>query len=139
MGRLMTPDPTQDVIELRLPLKLEYLNVIRATVGVIAGTLDFTYDEVMQFRVALSEIFELATHLAEHGSPDDPGDISFRFEPQPDGLGVRVGAAVTVVRDLVAEEQDEGRALLDSLMDSVEFDTDGTVHMVKYRSIREGA
>ena len=135
----MTPDPTQDVIELRLPLKLEYLNVIRATVGVIAGTLDFTYDEVMQFRVALSEIFELATHLAEHESPDDPGDISFRFEPQPEGRGVRVGAAVTVVRDLVAEEQDEGRALLDSLMDSVEFDTDGTVHMVKYRSIREGA
>ncbi len=133
----MTPDPTQDVIELRLPLKLEYLNVIRATVGVIAGTLDFTYEEVMQFRVALSEIFELATHLAEHERADDPGDISFRFEPQPDGLGVRVGAAVNVVRDLVAEDQNEGRALLDSLMDSVEFDTDGTVHMVKYRSIHE--
>ncbi len=133
----MTSDPTQDVIELRLPLKLEYLNVIRATVGVIAGTLDFTYDEVMQFRVALSEIFELATHLAEHEGADDPGDISFRFGPQPDGLGVRVGAAVNVVRDLVGEDHDEGRALLDSLMDSVEFDTDGTVHMVKYRSIRE--
>ena len=137
MGRFMTPDPTQDIIELRLPLKLEYLNVIRATVGVIAGTLDFTYDEVMQFRVALSEIFELATHLAEHEDAEGPGDISFRFEPQPDGLGVRVGAAVNVVRDLVAEHQDEGRALLDSLMDSVEFDTDGTVHMMKYRSIRE--
>lgn len=137
MGRFMTPDPTQDIIELRLPLRLEYLNVIRATVGVIAGTLDFTYDEVVQFRIALSEIFELATHLAEHESADDPGDISFRFEPQPDGLGVRVGAAVNVVRDLVAEDHDEGRALLDSLMDSVEFDTDGTVHMVKYRSIRE--
>ena len=133
----MTPDPTQDIIELRLPLKLEYLSVIRTTVGVIAGTLDFTYDEVMQFRVALSEIFELATPPAEHESADDPGDISFRFEPQPDGLGVRVGAAVNLVRDLVAEDQDEGRALLDSLMDSVEFDTDGTVHMVKYRSIRE--
>ncbi len=135
----MTPDPTQDIIELRLPLKLEYLSVIRATVGVIAGTLDFTYDEVMQFRVALSEIFELATHLAEHESEDDPGDILFRFEPQPDGLGlgVRVGASVNVVRDLVAEDQDESRALLDSLMDDVEFDTDGTVHLVKYRSIRE--
>ncbi len=135
----MTPDPTHDIVELRLPLKLEYLNVIRATVGVIAGTLDFTYDEVMQFRVALSEIFELATHLAEHESPDYPGDISFRFEPQPDGLGVRVGAAVNVVRDLVAEDQDESRALLDSLMDSVEFDTDGTVHMMKYRSTREAS
>ncbi len=133
----MTPDPTRDIIELRLPLKLEYLSVIRATVGVIAGTLDFTYDEVMQFRVALSEIFELATHLAEDEGADGPGDISFRFEPQPDGLGVRVGASVNVVRDLVAEDQDEGRALLDSRMDSVEFDTDGTVHMVKYRSVRE--
>ena len=128
---------TPDIIELRLPLKLEYLSVVRATVGVIAGTLGFTYDEVMQFRAALSEIFELATHLAEHESADNPGDISFRFEPQQDGLRVRVGAAVNVVRDLVAEDQDESRALLDSLMDSVEFDTDGTVHMVKYRSIRE--
>ncbi len=133
----MTSDPTPDIIELRLPLKLEYLNVIHATVGVIAGTLDFTYDEVTQFRIALCEIFELATHLAEHECADDPGDISFRFEPRPDGLGVRVGAAVNVVRELVAEDQDEGRALLDSLMDSVEFDTDGTVHMVKYRSIGE--
>ena len=133
----MTSDPTQDVIELRLPLKLEYLNVVRATVGVIAGTLDFTYDEVMQFRVALSEIFELATHLAEHEGADDPEHISFHFEPQPDGLGVRVGAGVNVVRDLVGEDHDEGRALLDSLMDSVEFDSDGTVHLVKYRSIRE--
>ena len=44
---------------------------------------------------------------------------------------------MNVVRDLVAEDQDEGRALLDSLMDSVEFEIDGTVHMVKYRSIRE--
>ncbi len=133
----MTPYSTQDMVELRLPLKLEYLSVIRTTVGVIAGTLDFTYDEVMQFRVALSDIFELATHLAEHEGAEDPGDISFHFEPQPDGLGVRVGASVNVVRDLVAEDQDEGRALLDSLMDSVEFDTDGTVHMMKYRSIRE--
>lgn len=137
MGRFMTPDPTQDIVELRLPLRLQYLNVIRATVGVIAGTLDFTYDEVMQFRVALSEIFELATHLAEHEGAEHPGDISFRFEPQPDGLAIRVGAAVNVVRDLVAEDQDESRALLDSLMDSVEFDTDGTVHLMKYRSIRE--
>ncbi len=72
----MTSDSTQDVIELRLPLKLDYLNVIRATVGVIAGALDFTYDEVMQFRVALSEIFELASHLAEHEGADDTGDIS---------------------------------------------------------------
>ncbi len=137
MGRFMTPDPTQEIIELRLPLKLEYLSVIRTTVGVIAGTLGFTYDEVVQLRVALTEIFELATHLAEHESPEDPGDISFRFEPQPDGLGVRVDASVNVVSDLVAEDQDEGRALLNTLMDSVELDTDGTVHMVKYRSIRE--
>ena len=39
----MTPDPTQDIIELRLPLKLEYLNVIRATVGVIAGAAFWYY------------------------------------------------------------------------------------------------
>ena len=97
----MPPDPTQDVVELRLPLKSEYVNVIRATVGVIAGTLDFTYDEVMQFRVALSEIFELAAHLAEHESADVLG--IFRSASSLNRM----------------------------------FETDGTVHMVKYRSIRE--
>ena len=51
---------TNDVIEVRLPPKPEYLPVIRAAVGVIVGTMFFNYDEIIQIRVAAAEAFELA-------------------------------------------------------------------------------
>ena len=43
----------KDTVHLRLPVKPEYLAVLRATTGVIAGNMDFNYDEVMQIRVAM--------------------------------------------------------------------------------------
>ena len=38
--------PAHDTIELRLPAKADYLPVLRATVGVIAGTMSFDYDKI---------------------------------------------------------------------------------------------
>ncbi len=49
-----------DVIEIKLPPSSEYLAVVRATIGVIAGNMSFNYDEVIQLRVAASEVFSLA-------------------------------------------------------------------------------
>ena len=135
----MTTEATGDVIELRLPLRLEYLGVVRGLTGVIAGTLDFNYDEVMHLRVALSEVFEMATHIEEHEPGASPRDIVISFEPRTDGLEVRVAAPMGLVRDIVGERGDESRALLDSLMDSVEYDTDGAVRMVKHRSAEKRA
>ena len=135
----MTSDPSGDVIELRLPLRLEYLGVVRGLAGVIAGTLDFNYDEVMHLRVALSEVFEMATHVEEHETGANPRDIVISFEPRTDGLEVRVAAPMGLARDIVGEQGDESRALLDSLMDSVEYDTDGAVRMVKHRSAERRA
>ena len=37
---------TDDTLVLRLPLKSDYLPVLRAALGVIAGSMSFTYDEV---------------------------------------------------------------------------------------------
>ena len=126
-------------MELRLRLRLEYLGVVRGLVGVIAGTLDFNYDEVMHLRVALSEVFEMATHIEEHEAEATPRDVVISFQPRTDGLEVRVAAPVGLVRDIVGERGDESRALLDSLMDSVEYDTDGAVRMVKHRSAEKRA
>ncbi|MCH8993835.1 MAG: UDP-N-acetylglucosamine 1-carboxyvinyltransferase, partial [Chloroflexi bacterium] len=64
----MRESMTQDVIQMRLPLKSEYLPVLRAAVGVIAGGMEFTYDEVMQLRVAISEVFDLADYLNACGA-----------------------------------------------------------------------
>ena len=135
----MTTDPIGDAIELRLPLKIEYLGVVRGLAGVIAGTLDFNYDEVMHLRVALSEVFEMATHVEEHEAEATPRDVVVSFQPRSDGLEVRVAAPVGLVRDIVGERGEESRALLDSLMDSVDYDTDGAVRMVKRRSAEKRA
>ena len=44
-----------DVFELRLPPKSQYVSILRATVGVIAGNMSFNYDEIIQIRTAVSE------------------------------------------------------------------------------------
>ncbi len=50
---------TDDLIELHLPPKAEYVPIVRALAGVIAGEMSFTYDEIVQIRVAVSELFEI--------------------------------------------------------------------------------
>jgi anti-sigma regulatory factor (Ser/Thr protein kinase) len=124
---------TQDVIQMRLPLKAEYLPVLRAAVGVIAGGMEFTYDEVLQLRVAVSEVFDLAAGASATGSNNNGArELDVRFVPGPDRLQVEVRA---LAPDGVALDPDEeSRALLASLMDSVEFGRDGaTVHLTKNR------
>ena len=44
---------------MRLPPKPEYLSVLRAAIGVIAGDISFNYDEIIQLRVAVSEAFQM--------------------------------------------------------------------------------
>lgn len=60
MKKLIGGSWTNDTIELRLPLKPQYLPILRATTGVVAGVVGFNYDEIMQLRVAVSEVFDLA-------------------------------------------------------------------------------
>ena len=58
-----------DVIEVRLPLKADYLSVLRATVGVLAGEMSFNYDEIIQLRVAISEAFSMAVRWYTEAGP----------------------------------------------------------------------
>lgn len=43
----------REALELRLPLTSRYLRVLTAVVTVVAGEISFTYDEVIQVRVAV--------------------------------------------------------------------------------------
>ena len=74
---------TNDVIQLRLPLKPEYLTLLRAAVGVIAGTISFNYDEIMQLRAAVSEVFDLGVKSVSGKEGNSEHDeLSIRF-PTP--------------------------------------------------------
>ena len=133
---------TGDIIELRLPLKPEYLSVLRATTGVIAGTLSFNYDEMMQLRVAVSEVFDLGIkHATPAGQAPEVKELAVRFAVEPGKIEILIAGPIDYTRHLDSEEDKESHALLKSLMDEVGFGAEaagGTaLHMVKYKSAEE--
>jgi len=136
MAQLMAGSLTNDVTGLRLPLRPEYIPVLRATVGVLAGTLNFDYDEIMQLRVAVSEVFELAVkQFARQGLSSELGVLDVRFVNRPDGLEILLAAPTDYLGEPKTGEGEESQALLESLMHEVEFGPEaGLVRMVKYRS-----
>ena len=132
----MAEDSPSDTIEMKLPLRPEWLAVLRSAVGVIAGNLGFGYDEIVQLRVAVSELFELAM---KHSARLDRGlvvaEMTIRFVTGLDRLEVLVTQPMGYMGKLRGDEDRESRALLESLMDTAEFDPkNAEVRMVKRKS-----
>ncbi len=111
-----------DVILLRLPLKPEYLPVLRATVGVIAGAISFDYNEIIQLRVAISEVFDLALKQAARQELAAEGnELAVRFTIGPGKVEILTTSPADYTSQYDSEEEKESRALLESLMDEVEI------------------
>ncbi len=132
-----------DVIELRLPPRSEYLTLVRAAVGVISGGMSFNYDEIIQLRVAVSEAVQMATQWATQEELEATGaQLVVRFTVNPDGLGILLTVPEGLARAITAEPDEEGLALLQSLVDEVEFGGGAAgeplIRMVKYRPAVEG-
>ena len=119
---------TANVVELRLFLRPEHRVILRGTTALIAGNASFAYDQVMQLRVASSEIFDIALRHAIRGqSPVEDLPITFRFAIGLDQLEIEAtySASPTASAD-VGEEEMESRALLASLVDEVTYGTSAT-------------
>ena len=130
-----------DVVELRLPLKHEYLPVLRATIGVIAGTITFNYDEIMEIRVAVSEVFNRAMkHTTRRGKGSEENELAVRFVVQPEVIEIQMTGPKNP-KGHVNSEEEESTALLKSLMDEVEFGAETSdktvVRMVRYKPTEE--
>ena len=127
---------TSDTIELRLPLKSEYLPVLRAVIGVVAGTASFKYDDIIQLRVAASEAFDIATrHAAQKEGPSEVTELTVRFAVTLDKIEILIIGPKDYGSHLDREHGEESRELLKSLVDEVEFATDrGSLRIVKYKS-----
>ncbi len=111
-----------DRVELRLPPRSEYLPLLRAAVGVVAGGMSFSYDEVLQLRVAAAEAFGLATRrLAVSGLTKDIKDVAVRLLIRGAGLEIVVEDPAAHEASLERREQTESEAVLESLVDRVEF------------------
>ena len=127
-----------DVIEVRLPPKPQYLSVLRANVGVIAGGISFDYDQIIQLRTAVAEAFEMAIDCISHGGTASPREeMVVRFTVAGDRLEVRIGASGPYQPPPEGEEGQELQALLESLVDELELGSGavGTpiIRMTKYR------
>lgn len=132
-----------DVIELRLPPRAEYLTLVRAAVGVISGGLSFNYDEIIQLRVAVSEAVQMATQWATQEELEAVGAQQvIRFTVDPDGLVILLTVPEGLPEEITAEPDEEGLALLQSLVDEVEFGGGGAgallIRLVKYRPAAGG-
>jgi len=128
-----------DVIELRLPLKPEYLPVLRATMGVIAGATSFTYEDIMHLRVAVSEVFDRAIENCRRGErASEVHELAVRFGVQPGKIEVLIACPPGTTGNLNRDEAKESQALVKSLVDEVAFDAEAdgkaVVRMVKYQS-----
>ena len=144
MGKLIGESWTNDTIELQLPLISEYLTVLRATTGVVAGVVSFNYDEIMQLRVAVSEVFNLAIkHITRRIGVSEVSEMAIRFLGYPDRIEILMAGPKDYTGYLNKEKGKESLALLRSLMDEVEFGAESAgkslVRMVKYKSSMGGA
>ena len=131
-----------DVLELRLPLKAEYLPLVRATAGVLAGGMSFTYDQVIQVRTAVAEAFDLTVRRTAQKAPlSPPVELTVRFTITPDRLEVFLPTQLNDTAPLATDEEVESKALMESLVDEVELDGEASgatsIRLVKYRPTGE--
>lgn len=127
-----------DFIEMKLPAKPEYVGVIRLSVSGIANRMGFTYEEIEDLKVAISEAMTNATSHAYED--DEDGEVTIGFGIYEDRLEVMVadhGGSFNlseVKKDIGPYRQSEkieslreggfGLFLIDALMDKVEIKSD---------------
>jgi serine/threonine-protein kinase RsbW len=76
-----------DFIEMKIPAKAEYVGVIRLTLSGIANRLGFSYEEIEDIKVAVSEAI---TNAVTHGYEKEKGEITIGFGVYEDRLEVMV-------------------------------------------------
>ena len=68
---------TFDFIEMKFPAKAEYVGVSRLSVSGVASRMGFSYEDIEDLKIALSEA---VSNVVEHAySEDEDGDITIGF------------------------------------------------------------
>jgi len=139
-----------DFIEMRLPAKDEYVGVVRLSASGIANRMGFSYEEIEDLKVAISEAMTNATtHAYDHG---EDGEVTIGFGIYPDRLEVMVadrGGSFNlekVKKHIGPYQQTEqienlreggfGLFLIDALMDKVEISNDYGVIVLMTKNLQ---
>ena len=112
-------ESTGDLVELKVPLKSKYQAVLRSAVGVVAGVMNFNYDEIMHIRVAVSEVFDQAIEGGAGRESSGSSGLDVRFAPHADRLEIMFAAPPGSAGTLESDAKEESQALLRSLVDKV--------------------
>ncbi|SHG31832.1 anti-sigma B factor RsbW [Ornithinibacillus halophilus] len=140
---------TFDFIEMKVPAKAEYVGVVRLSISGIANRMGFSYEDIEDLKVAVSEaITNAVTHAYRE---NENGEITLGFGVYEDRLEVMVadhGGSFNlneVKADIGPYKDDSsidnlraggfGLHLINALMDKVEINNNSgvVVLMTKYR------
>lgn len=116
-----------DIIELNIPSKLEYLSLIRLTASSIANNIKLNVDEIEDIKVCISEACINTLNFS------DTEEINVQFELTDEGMSISIK---NVLEDIPEDKENEkqgkmGLLIINSLMDKVEF-KDDKITMIKY-------
>lgn len=142
-----------DYVEIRVPAKTQYVSVARLTISGLANRIGFTYDDIEDLKIAVSEAITNAVHHAY--KDDEEGEVvigcalyedkmeimvadhgqSFDFEETK----AKVGPYSEVEEISLLREGGLGLYLIETLMDEVKVHhQEGvTVFMTKYVGIEQ--
>jgi serine/threonine-protein kinase RsbW len=139
----------QDLVELTIPAKAEFVGVARLLVSGVANRLQFTYNEIEDMKVAVAEA---CTNAVNHAYEDNNGTISLTCKTYGDKIEICVrdsGQSFDV--DCITSkmgpiEQGEsveelaegglGLFLIETLMDEVQIKCNNgiSITMTKYKN-----
>ncbi|AJY75664.1 anti-sigma B factor RsbW [Paenibacillus beijingensis] len=146
----------EDQVTLRVPAKAEYLDLIRLTLYGIASKIGFTYEDIEDMKVAVSEACNNVVLYAysASGNAANTGEMEIRFVKQQDTLSIVVkdeGASFDAAAAAQRAEPLHGKSISDiqagglglflmqALMDQVEVRSElGTEVVLTKRLMKSG-
>ncbi|GAA0447278.1 MAG: anti-sigma B factor RsbW [Bacillota bacterium] len=140
-----------DFIELKVPAKAEYVGVVRLSISGIANRMGFSYEDIEDLKVAISEAITNTVTHAYH--EQDDGEVTIGFGVYEDRLEVMVadhGGSFNLneVKDGIGpykntesiedlREGGFGLFLIDALMDKVQINNNYGVIVLMTKYIHE--
>lgn len=77
-----------DFVEMRIPAKAEYVGVVRLSISGIASRMGFSYEDIEDLKVAISEAITNAVDHAYHW--EDDGEVTVGFGVYENRLEIMV-------------------------------------------------
>lgn len=142
---------TFDFIEMRVPAKAEYVGVIRLSISGIANRMGFSYEDIEDLKVAISEAITNAVTHAYH--EEDQGEVTIGFGVYEDRLEVMVADhggsfELAEIKDGIGPYKDTesvenlreggfGLFLINALMDKVQINNNYGVIVLMTKYLNE--